>query len=146
VTGNEQLLRQAMSRLLTGRAMYHKGAIRKKDGTLNISAWACEASLGATVPYRFKGLIAEFQHHLERLDVTPANRYEDRLARLETELAAEKDRSRRYRQERDTARQQAALLASRLALLDRENEILRVERPGIIRPLEPSRRRPEEPR
>jgi DNA-binding CsgD family transcriptional regulator len=146
MTANEQMLRQAMSRLLTDSAIYHKGRIRKKDGSVNISAWAREASLGATVPYRFKGLIAEFQHHLDRLDATPADHYEDRITRLESELAAEKDRSNRYRQERDAARQEAALLASQLALIDRENEILRAERPGTIRPLNPAHRSAREAR
>jgi hypothetical protein len=134
MTGNEQMLRQAMSRLLTDRAIYHKGPIRQKDGSINISGWAREASLGATVPYRFKGLIAEFQHHLDRFDATPANRYEDRLARLESDLAVEKDRAKRYRQERDDSRQEAALLASQVALIDRENEILRADGSNTIRP------------
>jgi hypothetical protein len=146
MTSNEQMLRQAMSRLLTDRPIYHKGPIRKADGTLNISAWAREASLGATVPYRFKTLIGEFQHHLDRLEATPANHYEDRLARLETELAAERDRSKRYRQQRDAARQQADLFASQVALLDRENEILRTGQPNRIVPLNPSRRHPGEAR
>lgn len=146
MTSNEQMLRQAMSRLLTDRPIYHKGPIRKTDGTLNISAWAREASLGATVPYRFKTLIGEFQHHLDRLEATPANHYEDRLARLETELAAERDRSKRYRQQRAAARQQADLFASQVALLDRENEILRTGQPNRIVPLNPSRRHPEEAR
>lgn len=146
MTSNEQVLRQAMSRLLTDRPIYHKGPIRKTDGTINISAWAREASLGATVPYRFKALIAEFQHHLDRLDAAPANHYEDRLARLASELATEKDRSKRYRQERDTARCQVTLLASQVALLDRENEILRAERPGTVRALHRSVALPEEAR
>jgi hypothetical protein len=146
MTSNEQMLRQAMSRLLTDRAIYHKGPIRKKDGTLNISAWAQEASLGATVPYRFKALIGEFQHHLDRLDATPANQYEDRLTRLESELAAEKERSKRYRQQRDTARQQAALFASQAALLDRENEILRAGQPNGIVPFKAPRHSPQESR
>jgi hypothetical protein len=146
MTTNEQMLRQAMSRLLTDRPIYHKGPVRKTDGTINISAWAREASLGATVPYRFKTLITEFQHHLDRLDATPANHYEDRLARLQSELATEKDRSRRYRQERDTTRQQAAVLASQVALIDRENEILRAERPGTVRPLHSPVAQPEEAR
>jgi hypothetical protein len=146
MTGNEQMLRQAMSRLLTDRAIYHKGPIRKKDGSINISGWSREASLGATVPYRFKGLIAEFQHHLDRLDATPANRYEDRLARLQSDLATEKDRAKRYRQERDAARQEAVLFASQVALIDRENEVLRADRSNTIRPLNPPHRPHEEAR
>jgi hypothetical protein len=144
--GNEQRLRQAMSRLLTDRAMHHKGPIRKKDGSINICGWAREASLGATVPYRYKGLIAEFQHHLDGLDAAPANRYAERFARLESELAAEKGRSKRYHHERDAARQEVALLASQVALIDRENEILRAERSDVVRPLYPPPRSPKEVR
>jgi hypothetical protein len=144
MTSNEQMLRDAMSRLLTDRAIHHKGPIRKIDGTVNISGWAREAALGATVPYRFKGLIAEFQHHLDRLDTTPANRYEDRLARLETQLAAEKARSARYCQQRDMLREEAARYASQVALLDRENEILRAGRSDTVRPLRPPHRPSED--
>lgn len=137
MTGNEQMLREAMSRLLTDNAIHHKGPICKTDGSINISGWAHEAGLGATVPYRFKHLITEFQRHLDQLDTTPTNRYEERLARLLSELSAEKARSSRYRDERDAARAEAACFASQVALLDRENEILRAERPDTIRPLRP---------
>ena len=134
---NEQILAEAMSRLLTDRAIHHKGPIRKNDGSINISGWAREASLGATVPYRFKALIAEFQNHLDALNTAPANRYEEKFARLQSELATEKDRSKRYHHERDAARRQVALLASQVALIDRENEILRAERSDVVRPLHP---------
>jgi hypothetical protein len=140
MTANEQMLREAMSRLLTDNAIHHKGPICKTDGSINISGWAHEAGLGATVPYRFKALIAEFQRHLDQLDTTQKNRYEDRLGRLLSELAGEKARSSRYRGERDAARAEAARFASQVALLDRENEILRAERPNTIRPLRPPSR------
>ena len=137
MTGNEQMLREAMSRLLTDNAIHHKGPIRKNDGSINISGWAHEAGLGATVPYRFKDLIAEFQRHVDQLDTKPTNRYEERLTRLASELAAEKARSSSYRDERDAARAEAARYACQIALLDRENEILRAERPDTVRPLRP---------
>lgn len=139
MTGNEQMLRDAMSRLLTDNAIHHKGPICKTDGSINISGWAREAGLGATVPYRFKALIAEFQRHLDQLDTTSTNRHEQRLARLESELAAEKAKSSRYRHERDAARVEAVRFASQVALLDRENEILRSERSHTVRPLRPPR-------
>lgn len=137
MTSNEQMLRDAMSRLLSGSTIYHKGPVRKNDGSINISGWAREAGVGETVPYRFKGLIVEFQHHLDKFDTTPANHYEEKLARLKSELEAERFRSKRYCDERDTAREDAALLASQVALMDRENEILRAERPDTVRPFNP---------
>ncbi|MGH9067202.1 MAG: hypothetical protein ACRD0J_06900 [Acidimicrobiales bacterium] len=134
---NEQALREAMARLLAGDAHRHRGPVRKKDGSLHISGWAAEAGVGATVPYRFKDLIAEFQHELARRHTASEDRYGARLARLEAEIAAERARSGRYRQERDDARAEATRFASLVVLLDRENEILRAERPDVVRPLHP---------
>ncbi|HEV2368559.1 MAG TPA: hypothetical protein VGR90_01710 [Acidimicrobiales bacterium] len=132
---NEAALRQAMERLLAGNPTHHRGPVRKADGSLHILGWATEAGVGATVPYRFKGLIAEFQRELDRTDSRPADRYEARLVRIGDELAAERDRARRYRAQRDAARAEAARLASVVALLDREVEIARAERPDVVRPL-----------
>lgn len=132
---NEAALREAMQRLLAGNPLRHRGPVAKPDGSLHVSGWAAEAGLGGTVPYRFKGLIAEFQAHLDRREVAGPSRYEARLARLGEELAAERDRARRYRAERDAARAEAARLASVVALLDREAEIARTERPDVVRPL-----------
>lgn len=132
---NEAALREAMGRLLAGAPMRHRGPVRKPDGSLHVSGWAAEAGLGATVPYRFKGLIAEFQTALDRSEATMADRYEARLARAKAALAAERERATRYRAERDSARAEAARFASVAALVDREAEIARAEHADVVRPL-----------
>jgi hypothetical protein len=134
---NEAALREAMDRLLAGTPLRHRGPARKSDGSLHVSGWAAEAGLGATVPYRFKHLIAEFQAALERSDSTAPDRYEARIVRLEAALIAERERAERYRAERDAARAEAARFASMVALMDREAEIARSERHDVVRRLGP---------
>jgi len=112
---NDARIRSAMERLLAGTPIH-------TDGKLHVKNLAVEAGLTRQQVYR-SPVIAEFNEHVARLrdqEVAPTEPHLKRIQQLQTELAQEKERSRRYRQERDEAKARQSVLANRLLVLDTE--------------------------
>ena len=110
---NDARIRSAMERLLAGTPVH-------TDGKLHVKNLALEAGLTRQQVYR-SPVLPEFNEHVARLrsqEVAPTEPHLKRIQQLQTELAQEKERSKRYRQERDEAKTRQAALANRLLVID----------------------------
>lgn len=115
---NDQALRAAMTRLLTGEA-------QRTDGRLTVSNLAAEAGLTRQQAYRSPVIHVWREATGDRPPIEHPDKTEVRIERLTRDLAAAQQRAQRYRQERDEARDQARTLANACRVLDEENEALR---------------------
>jgi hypothetical protein len=130
---NDDALRAAMTRLLAGES-------GQTDGQLTITNLAGEAGLTRQQAYR-SPVIATWREAVRDRTVTPhPDITQRRIERLTQDLAASQERARRYRLDRDEARDQIQTLANACRALDEENDGLRAELTDgqVITPL-PSR-------
>ena len=114
-TSNEEKIKEAMQRLLAGNSLH-------TDGKLHVSNLAKEAGLTRQQVYRSEAVEA-FKEHVKRLEETEDHPAEKNLATIEKlrkALAEEKQRSTKYRQERDQAKEENKVLAQELLLLDKQ--------------------------
>jgi len=134
VPANDVKIRGAMERLLAGQPLH-------SDGRLTVKNLALEAGLSRQQVYR-SALLEEFNEHLRRIaerGEAPTERHLQTIARLRQQLAEEKERSARYRVERDEARRQQETLANQVRLFDEQNRRLEGElgnagRVAVLRP------------
>lgn len=122
VPANDVKIRSAMERLLAGQPLH-------SDGRLTVKNLALEAGLSRQQVYR-SALVEEFNEHLRRIaerGEAPTERHLQTIARLHQQLAEEKERTARYRVERDQARRQQETLANQVRLLDEQNRHLERE-------------------
>ena len=118
---NDRKIQAAMDRLLAGRPVH-------TDGRLHVKNLAAEAGMSRQQVYR-SPLRVEFEEHVQRIrdrGEAPTEPHLATIAKLRDQLAAEKERSARYRGERDYARRGQETLANQLRLLDEQNRRLEV--------------------
>jgi hypothetical protein len=122
----EREIRAAVERLLTGRAIH-------TDGTCDATTLAIEAGVPRQDLYRsYRPLLDEFRAHLRRLAASgaPSDRRAAELGRLGEQLTQTSSRAARYRVERDGARTERDANASRVAFLEEQNGLLRLQLEG----------------
>ena len=137
----EREIRAAAERLLTGRAIH-------TDGTCDASTLATEAGVSRQDLYRsYRPLLEEFRGQLRRLAASgpPTDRRAAELARLAEQLTQTASRAARYRAERDGARTERDANASRVAYLEEQNRLLRLQVEGVraVSPLRSTTAEPE---
>ncbi len=112
-------IRAAMGRLLRSESIH-------TDGTLTVANLAREAGFMTRRPIYEAGeksgdLVEEFRTHIRRLqeqEATPHERYTAKIDDLEEKLRKEKEKSAKYRKERDDAVETRNSLAVAVAVLD----------------------------
>jgi len=115
---NDERIRGAMERLLAGTPIH-------TDGKLHIKNLAEEAGLSRQQVYR-SALFLEFKEHVARLrehNVEPSHAHLKRIASLQEQLGAEREKAARYRTERDKSRAFNSALANQVQLLDAQLEL-----------------------
>lgn len=124
---NRRRLEEAAARILAGDAAV-------SDGKLTLKSLAIEAGVPRNYLYRseYVTIAEDFERRADALrqsDQTPDKR-EAQIHRLRTDLADATRLSRRYREERETARGERDRAASQIVFLAEQNRLLREQLEG----------------